>query len=223
MGDPVKDYLALRIDAIKTALSTSIKLIEHTGTKGSIGEEVVRDLITQFLPQQYRVGTGFVLNRADAPSSQQDILLFENLKSAPIFDDGKRVIVTGDMVRLCVECKLKLNKKQLNEAFECLESLKKCATEANTAVWAFDGMTLDTLESHLKNTPFPQIPDYIFNLKREYVVVRNRDEKGLNVASGLSDLTVLFFQAVALAGEIENLLPYVKDIAVTPILGDHTW
>src|SRR5262245_23106951 len=54
-------------------------VLSHAPSKGSYHEKILRDVIRSYLPSTFSVGEGFIINKNSETSSQQDILIVDNL------------------------------------------------------------------------------------------------------------------------------------------------
>ncbi|WP_217601879.1 DUF6602 domain-containing protein [Chitinophaga sp. GbtcB8] len=84
------------------------------GDVGRYKEAILRKTISQFLPSNLKIGTGFVIGNSDRQfgrngqiSSQLDIIIYED-KSPVVFREGDFVIITESAVRAVVEVKTKV-------------------------------------------------------------------------------------------------------------------
>lgn len=84
------------------------------GDVGRYKEAILRKTISQFLPSNLQIGTGFIIGNSDHQfgrngqiSSQLDIIIYED-KSPVIFREGDFVIITESAVRAIIEVKTKV-------------------------------------------------------------------------------------------------------------------
>lgn len=84
------------------------------GDVGRYKEAILRKTISQFLPSNLNIGTGFIIGNSDHQfgrngliSSQLDIIIYED-KSPVIFREGDFVIITENAVRAVIEVKTKI-------------------------------------------------------------------------------------------------------------------
>lgn len=84
------------------------------GDVGRYKEAILRKTISQFLPSNLQIGTGFIIGNSDHQfgrngqiSSQLDIIIYED-KSPVIFREGDFVIITESAVRAVIEVKTKV-------------------------------------------------------------------------------------------------------------------
>lgn len=107
---------AAELNAVKSRVRN---LINHWGEDGRYQEAVIRTMIQRFLPERYRVGTGFVVRQTDErgvhqPSKQIDILIYDT--SYPIlFKETDFVILTADAVAAIIEVKANLINQGLRD------------------------------------------------------------------------------------------------------------
>jgi len=77
-------------------------LINHWGEDGRYKEAVIKTMIQRFLPEKYKIGTGFVIrqtaNRGEhEPSRQIDLIIYDTSYPIP-FRESDFVILTPDSV-----------------------------------------------------------------------------------------------------------------------------
>lgn len=84
------------------------------GDVGRYKEAILRKTISQFLPSNLKIGTGFIIGNSDHEfgrngriSSQLDIIIYED-KSPVVFREGDFVIITESAVRAVIEIKTKV-------------------------------------------------------------------------------------------------------------------
>jgi len=90
------------------------------GEVGRFKEAILRKTISQFLPANLKIGTGFIIGNEDPllgqegrVSSQLDIIVYED-KSSIIFREGDFVILTETSVRAVIEVKTKITNFSTN-------------------------------------------------------------------------------------------------------------
>lgn len=107
------------------------------GEEGRYKEAILRKVISQFLPSNLKIGTGFIVSNNDhfngqngLISTQIDIIIYED-KSPVIFREGDFVILTEKSVRAVVEVKAKIsnyssrNDNSLNKVIDKLNRLRQ--------------------------------------------------------------------------------------------------
>ena len=90
------------------------------GEDGRYKEAILRKSISQFLPSNLSIGTGFILGNDDHEfgeegkiSSQLDLIVYEN-KTPLIFREGDFIILTENAVRAVIEVKTKITNYTAN-------------------------------------------------------------------------------------------------------------
>lgn len=108
----------------------------HWGEDGNFKEAILRKVISQYIPSNLSIGTGFIVSNRDyingsesQISFQLDIIVYDN-RIPLIFKEGDFVIVTEDSVRAVIEVKTRTinysqdNNNSLNKIIEKLNRLQ---------------------------------------------------------------------------------------------------
>jgi len=116
------------------------------GEDGMYKEAILRKSISQFLPTNLNIGTGFILRNDDNVngengiiSKQLDIIIYDD-KTPVIFKEGDFVILTESAVRAVIEVKTKVsnygqeNENSLNRIVDKINQLRDFPTFRNQAV-----------------------------------------------------------------------------------------
>lgn len=97
-------------------------LINHWGEDGRYKEAILKTMIQRFLPEKYKIGTGFVIkqtpNRGEHNSSKQIDLLIYDTSYPILFKESDFVILTPDSVMGIIEVKANLQNQNLNNVLE---------------------------------------------------------------------------------------------------------
>ncbi|SIT94655.1 DUF6602 domain-containing protein [Pontibacter indicus] len=100
------------------ALTNRVRnLVRHWGEDGRYKEAVLKSVIQRFLPEKYRISTGFVVKQTNQrgtheSSNQIDLLIYDT--SYPVlFREGDFVIVTPDAVEAIIEVKANITNQGL--------------------------------------------------------------------------------------------------------------
>lgn len=89
--------------------------IEHNGEKGGFREAFVKSLLNQFLPVQFGVGSGVVVDIHGCQSPQVDIVIYDKRRLPPIFErDGSGVYPIDSVVRV-IEVKSIVDSSAMNQ------------------------------------------------------------------------------------------------------------
>lgn len=127
--------IASELDAISNRIRHLIGSA-HWLTDGEHKEAILRKAISNYLPEAFHVGRGFVCYPGGQSSTQLDILI--TTKSKPtLFKDGELVFVTPDAVRAIIEVKTSQTSSEIKETAgklsdelqrvrECQRSMDSC-------------------------------------------------------------------------------------------------
>lgn len=98
------------------------KGVEHNGEKGSLREAFVISLLQQYLPAQFGIGSGVVVDKWGRQSPQVDIVIYDKRTMPPILDKGGRGIYPIDAVLRLVEVKSNLDKASLAQLAKMMKA-----------------------------------------------------------------------------------------------------
>jgi hypothetical protein len=128
------------------------------GEDGRYREAVLKNIISKFLPKNYCMGTGFVINARKELTKQIDIIIYDN-SSPVLFSEGDFVIVPANTVKAIIEVKSSINDtNSLKEIIKtCEENAKKIELNFALAKNMFNGifcyecdLSFNTLRDSLK-------------------------------------------------------------------------
>lgn len=103
-------------------------LVEHSSSSGDYHEEIIREVLRNFLSSRFSVKTGFVFKDKDNVSNQIDILIVdENSPAAYVFQDGDFAVVIPEAVVAALEVKTDLNAQDFDASIENSVSVKRLA------------------------------------------------------------------------------------------------
>ena len=133
--ESITKELSLTKDRVRDLIGSA-----NWGEDGMYKEAILRKTISQFLPTNLNIGTGFILRNDDnvhglngITSSQLDIIIY-NSKTPVIFKEGDFIILTEDAVRAVIEVKTKItnysqdNDNSLNNIVAKLNRLRDFPT-----------------------------------------------------------------------------------------------
>lgn len=121
----IKDIFDEVSNQMSSELAKSRKSLNHSGMKGDSAEATFRDFLIKYLPNSLDVSTGILVDAEGQSSKQLDVIISDTAKT-PIFyeNNGKRVIPV-ECAYSVFEVKTKLNKKELENTFENIRSVRK--------------------------------------------------------------------------------------------------
>jgi hypothetical protein len=106
-------------------LSSKIDEIYHPSAKGTEVELNWIGLLKDYLPERYKVDSGFIIDHKGNLSEQIDIIIYDRHYTPFIFKGKSVVFIPAEGVYAIFEVKPKLNKKNFNYAVKKLNSVEK--------------------------------------------------------------------------------------------------
>ena len=153
----------------------------NAGEIGRAHETFLRGVLSRFLPEDLRPGTGFVAS-PDWTSRQQDILIYKR-DFTRLFEVGECVVIDHNAFVGAVEVKTELgSSERFGEAIEFVSELKhKMGHQGLHALYAWEGLSLDgALEAiwafvrEAPTTRFDLAPDVVY-VRGQYLLRANKD------------------------------------------------
>jgi len=123
-----KDLISIKVfEQLNKALlekSRNSNIIGHNLEKGLGNENIIRDLLIDFLPEKYGVAKGKIINSRGHLSKHCDIIIYDKLNCPKLFiDENKNQILPIEGVYSVIEVKSTLDSNKLKESFENLNSV----------------------------------------------------------------------------------------------------
>jgi hypothetical protein len=209
-----EEYWKLRMVSATARLRAAQQIISHNPTRGSAAESALRTLLREFLPLRCGTGSGFLLDPQGNQSRQLDLIVFDQLDSAPLYRDGDLVIVSPGSAYLMLEVKSVLNREDLEEAFENIASAKRLAPQARGIIFGYESAKPKTLADALSKTAKSGYePDQILCLQERILVswsptVKNFTGYQLEDGHAVQQL----ISEVLTASKVANLHPYLPSL-----------
>lgn len=100
-------------------------LFEHQGIKGEGNELALRDLLVKFIPKQYGVGTGVVVDREGNISRQSDIIIYETQLYPSLLSMSSVHMFPVDLVYATIEIKTTLTAQTSKDAIQNIASVRR--------------------------------------------------------------------------------------------------
>jgi hypothetical protein len=108
----------------------SDSLGHHCGEKGQRRENALAEILSEFLPRKYRIGTGEIVASTGAVSGQCDILIFDSFFS-PVLDDAQHSqIVPAESVYSVIELKPNMTADDLRRGLDGVRKAKQLPRDA---------------------------------------------------------------------------------------------
>lgn len=121
-------------EEMRLKLSSKIDEITHPTTKGTESELNWTGLLKTYLPERYKVSTGFVVDYEGNRSDQIDIIIYDRHFTPFIFQGENTVFIPAEGVYAVFEVKPDFTKAHYDYAVEKLKSVRELKrTSANFA------------------------------------------------------------------------------------------
>ena len=215
MSEIFEKYWDLRMKSAAARLAAAQQVIKHNPTRGSTAENALRALLREFLPQRCGIGSGFMLAANGVVSRQLDIIIFDQLESAPLYRDGDIVIVSPDSVYIVIEVKSDLDATSLADAFTNIQSVKSLNVNVRGLVFGYESATAETLAARLpgEKAKYGDLgPDQILCLERRLVIAWDPLRAGYDGYELEVGPTQQLVNEVLSAGKVTNLRPYLPTL-----------
>jgi len=109
---------------LKTDFDSLSSQIKHSGTKGSIREDVLIEFLRKHIPNRYAVNKGEIISSKDETSKQIDVIIYDREYHPVFYSVGGNVLVPSESVMTIIEVKSNLTKKTFKDAVENIKSVK---------------------------------------------------------------------------------------------------
>jgi len=174
------------MDSADARVRAGLEIINHNSTRGALAENLLRDMLSEFLPLRLLAGTGFILSEKGS-SKQIDLLVFDQMENAAIYKDGNLLVISPGTARLAVEVKSRLEGDAIKEAMTNIASAKSMDSTLPGFIFGFKSATMQTIKHHIEewikeNPEFTGrrlMPDRIYCAERKFMVVLDEEGKVL--------------------------------------------
>jgi len=121
-----KLYIRQKIEILNKEVRLIKPLVTaHPPTIGAFYETILKKFFQDFVPNKYKIGTGFIMDIENNNMSRQvDILVFQGDDFPPIYQHENVVIVESSTVYAAIEVKADINLESIQIAKENMESVK---------------------------------------------------------------------------------------------------
>lgn len=124
MSNVILQYYEGILQQLRSEVDSINSTFKHQGVKGAGNEAVLRKLLEKFLPKQYGVGTGIVIDKDGNQSRQCDIVIYDNVHYPSLLALGNIHLYPVDIVYATIEVKTTLDTKSSREAQENIRSVR---------------------------------------------------------------------------------------------------
>lgn len=109
---------------LKSEFEALRKTYAHSVSKGTELERVLIEFLKKKLPKRFGVVSGFILDKVDNVSTQQDVIIYDALNTPVYSYDANNCVIPNDNVAIVIEVKTELNAENLRESFAKAENTK---------------------------------------------------------------------------------------------------
>ena len=188
MGQIFRTYCADAIKILNARFQAS-KLVKHGAAAGAIREQLIRDFLSEHLPELIAVRSGLIIDSTDQYSKQQDlVLVIRNMPRLPFASDQD--LIFQEAVIAVLEIKTSLNAVVLNQIGENISSVRALKSNAFASVqmgvslpWpanriftgiiTYGGSSEVSIERTLEFMKEEQRPDVVLDLTRGMHVIND--------------------------------------------------
>src|SRR6266566_2884971 len=124
MTNIIAEYYQGIVQKLRSEVDSINNLFQHQGLKGAGNENALRDLLRKFIPKQYGVGTGVVIDRNGKQSRQCDIIIYDTLLYPSLLTLTGQHFFPIDIVYATIEVKTTLTSDTTKEAIENIASVR---------------------------------------------------------------------------------------------------
>jgi len=217
-------YVASLGDEILSQMNRVRHLIgnRHWQSDGHHKEYLLNHVLRRHIPAGCEVSRGFVVDprAAAACSREQDLLVVDTSREAPLFNQGGLCIALPQSVLACVSVKTSLEKRSVDDAVEGLDSVKTLMSEANidpSDVWC--GAYFCELAESVRKRP-EKVLEYVqeaIEQRRPHVLPDADALPGLDMLCDASEVAVRVRRGTS-AQEAPRVLGYSCDGLATSVL-----
>jgi hypothetical protein len=126
----------------------------HNPTIGVLTEEVLRSFLKKHLPSLVTVSQGFVQSIDGKISKQCDIIIYDSLAYAPVYQAGNIAIIPSDAVIALIEVKTKIDSTTFHEVINYFKSFD-FMPNASTHLFIFEGKSIRQISRYFANYKHP--------------------------------------------------------------------
>jgi hypothetical protein len=119
------DYYDGILGRIRSEVDSINAVFTHHGLKGQGNENVLRDLLSQFIARRFAVGTGIVIDHQGGVSRQCDIVIYDNQLYPSMLSVTSMHIYPIDLVYATIEVKTTLSSDETSDALKKLLSVRQ--------------------------------------------------------------------------------------------------
>lgn len=174
----IHEYFAAISEELNRQSNSIRKLFaSHRPSAGRNREKLIADFLRAYLPKAYGIDTGLILASTGEFSNQVDIVIFDDMYSAPLFPDASEKLWLIESVYAMIEVKTELKPEEIQDAITKCRRFKKLSRHFDKSpeapriedslfiLWAFAGPKAETALANIRNllqdVPVNEQPDII--------------------------------------------------------------
>ena len=144
----INSYYELKAEDLRIQLN-SAKLFfkNHMPSYGFSGEAILREFLSQNLPNRFKVSQGFVIDSDYNISKQCDSIIYDCIAYSPIAKYGEIEVVQSQAVKAIIEVKTSINSNFFTNALTYFEDLGKIGV-CNMFLFVFNSVKPETIKNY---------------------------------------------------------------------------
>lgn len=207
----IQKYASAIISAALTK-ADSIGSMRHNLSKGQLRELFITDLFMKFLPHQFDIGSGIIVNQKGEQSNQTDLVIYDKSILPPFISESISGIFPIESVIATIEIKSKCSGTEFNKVNKKANYLNNVIANGSKSLYfnKNSGLYNQTKEFCKKNSIYPNFNDTI-----KFFEYNFKPMNGLFVFSGYWPIILNKDSDKFLEKEVKNMFAicYVKKIS----------
>ncbi|MCK4653455.1 MAG: hypothetical protein KAU01_03325 [Candidatus Cloacimonetes bacterium] len=145
--------------------AASIKKMKHSLSKGQFRELFITDLLKHFLPHQFDIGSGIIVNQKGEQSHQTDLVIYDKSILPPFISESISGVFPIESVIATIEVKSTCSKTEFMKVNEKADNLNNVIADGKKSMYFNEKSTLYSLTKSVCNSNDNKIKFYIHNFK----------------------------------------------------------
>lgn len=166
-------------DNLEVSLENEMAIkIQHNLEDGKYREYLVKKVLSKIVPSKYAITNGFIIDSNDMQSDEMDIIIYDKSYVPPFFDETYTVVPIEAVIAV-IQVKTTLNKKQLNNAIENLNSIDRLTAKIGGKIISANRGDILTEQRYV--APYKIIIAYRSKLAKKYDFTNDMKSKGIDM------------------------------------------
>src|SRR5438132_165434 len=111
----IEEYWAGVVARLQAEVDVFARLVNHSGEMGREHEVALQRLLEGFLPTQYGLGTGQLIDAQDGYSQQTDIVIFDQHTHPRVLSQTTPLLFPVETVYACIEVKALMRTQDIDD------------------------------------------------------------------------------------------------------------